>query len=127
MFREGLKLYFEKHQYRNTKTEDLWESLNKAALHLKLDKSVADVMSTWTQQMGFPVVSVRPGSQDGAFILEQKRFLADGSSDGKQRFFATLELLLFVSSTFISTTFPIRRGMSITTSIFRFSIKFALF
>ena len=34
-------------------TEDLWESLEKAS-----NKPVATVMSTWTKQMGYPVLSV---------------------------------------------------------------------
>ena len=34
-------------------TEDLWEALENAS-----GKPVATVMSTWTKQMGFPVLSV---------------------------------------------------------------------
>ena len=34
-------------------SEDLWEYLGKAS-----GKPVADVMTSWTKQMGFPVLSV---------------------------------------------------------------------
>ena len=34
-------------------SEDLWASLSRAS-----SKPVADVMETWTKQMGYPVLSV---------------------------------------------------------------------
>lgn len=40
-------------QYKNTFTEDLWAALEEAS-----NKPVGAVMSTWTKQMGFPVVEV---------------------------------------------------------------------
>lgn len=40
-------------QYKNTFTEDLWAALEEAS-----NKPVGAVMSTWTKQMGFPVVQV---------------------------------------------------------------------
>lgn len=40
-------------QYKNTFTEDLWAALEEASY-----KPVGAVMSTWTKQMGFPVVQV---------------------------------------------------------------------
>lgn len=52
-FRKGMHLYLTRHQYKNTFTEDLWAALEEAS-----KKPVGDVMSTWTKQMGFPVVEV---------------------------------------------------------------------
>lgn len=48
-----MNAYLTKHQYKNTFTEDLWEALGEAS-----KKPVGQVMSTWTQQMGFPQISV---------------------------------------------------------------------
>lgn len=48
-----MNAYLTKHQYKNTFTEDLWEALGEAS-----EKPVEDIMKTWTQQMGFPVITV---------------------------------------------------------------------
>jgi len=45
--------YLTRHQYGNTFTEDLWRSLSEAS-----SKPIEDMMTTWTKQMGFPVLKV---------------------------------------------------------------------
>lgn len=76
-FRKGMNLYLTRHQYKNTFTEDLWAALEEAS-----NKPVGDVMSTWTKQMGFPVVKVTSAhSNDGGGVvlsLNQTKFCADG-------------------------------------------------
>ena len=52
-FRTGLGNYLKKFAYQNARTEDLWASLEDVS-----KKPVATVMSTWTKQMGYPVLSV---------------------------------------------------------------------
>ena len=52
-FRKGLNQYLNKFAYKNAFTEDLWDSLALAS-----GKPVREVMSTWTSQMGFPVLQV---------------------------------------------------------------------
>lgn len=72
--------YLTRHQYANTYTEDLWAALSEAS-----NKPVGEVMSTWTKQTGFPMISVS-SHQDGdnrVLSLTQQRFLADGST-GKE-------------------------------------------
>ncbi|KAH1002212.1 hypothetical protein HUJ04_008323 [Dendroctonus ponderosae] len=77
-FRKGMNAYLTKHQYKNTFTEDLWEALGEAS-----KKPVGQVMSTWTQQMGFPQISVSStplGEGKGAKLtVAQSKFTADGS------------------------------------------------
>ena len=48
-----MNAYLNKHKYGNTQTEDLWESLATAS-----GQPVDDVMTTWTKQMGYPVIQV---------------------------------------------------------------------
>ena len=91
-FRKGMHSYLTKHSYRNTQTEDLWESLGEAS-----GKPINKIMSTFTLQMGFPVVKVS-SKMDGntrwvrcccccccLFVLfrvltvKQSKFNADGS------------------------------------------------
>ncbi|KAH9396547.1 hypothetical protein TYRP_019569 [Tyrophagus putrescentiae] len=70
-FREGMNHYLTKWSYKNTQTEDLWDALEEAS-----KKPVRRVMSTWTQQKGYPVISVTGSS--GAFVLEQEKFNLTG-------------------------------------------------
>jgi puromycin-sensitive aminopeptidase len=75
-FREGMKHYLTKHSYKNTLTEDLWSSLEGAS-----GKPVGKIMSTWTSQMGFPVINVQSRTEGSTRILTltQEKFNADGS------------------------------------------------
>ena len=52
-FKNGMKHYLTTHSYQNTQTEDLWASLETAS-----GKPVGKVMTTWTGQMGFPLIKV---------------------------------------------------------------------
>ncbi|XP_073947125.1 puromycin-sensitive aminopeptidase [Choristoneura fumiferana] len=75
-FRKGMNIYLTRHQYKNTFTEDLWAALEEAS-----NKPVGAVMSTWTKQMGFPVVQVHSEQKgsDRVLTLTQQKFCADGS------------------------------------------------
>jgi len=77
-FRKGMHTYLERHEYKNTFTEDLWAALGEAS-----GKPVAEIMSTWTKQMGFPVIKVNHNPEgDGksrSFNITQEKFTADGS------------------------------------------------
>ncbi|CAF3739140.1 unnamed protein product [Adineta steineri] len=78
-FRKGLHTYLTEYSYKNTITLNLWSHLAKAS-----GKPVADVMSTWTLQMGYPLVTVHEEQQANktrTIKLTQQRFIADGSSD----------------------------------------------
>jgi puromycin-sensitive aminopeptidase len=76
-FRKGMHAYLTRHAYKNTFTEDLWAALGEAS-----GKPIAQIMSTWTKQMGFPVLKVKPSGGDGAkrsLTINQQKFTADGS------------------------------------------------
>ncbi|PSN57011.1 Puromycin-sensitive aminopeptidase [Blattella germanica] len=77
-FRKGMNLYLTRHQYKNTFTEDLWSALEEAS-----NKPVGAVMSSWTKQMGFPVVRVinEQAGNDRKLTITQEKFCADGSTN----------------------------------------------
>ncbi|XP_063975639.1 puromycin-sensitive aminopeptidase isoform X2 [Diachasmimorpha longicaudata] len=77
-FRKGMNIYLKRHSYNNAETEDLWAALEEAS-----NKPIRAVMSTWTKQMGFPVLKVdeRQDGNDRILSLTQERFLANGSVD----------------------------------------------
>lgn len=77
-FRSGLHEYLVKFSYKNAFTEDLWEYLGKAS-----GKPVNQVMSTWTTQMGYPVLDVSlKSSTDNSVTLNisQKKYSPNPSS-----------------------------------------------
>ncbi|XP_056441813.1 puromycin-sensitive aminopeptidase-like isoform X1 [Gadus chalcogrammus] len=73
-FRKG-NAYLLKFQHKNASTEDLWDCLGQAS-----GKPIAEVMSSWTQQMGFPIIVVDQEQQgdDRIIKLSQKKFCASG-------------------------------------------------
>ena len=68
VFRDGIRGYIAAHQYSNTTTADLWNALSDAS-----KKPVGDIAAGWTEQPGFPVVTVKRET-DGKVRLTQKRF-----------------------------------------------------
>uniref|UniRef100_A0A915HSW0 Puromycin-sensitive aminopeptidase n=1 Tax=Romanomermis culicivorax TaxID=13658 RepID=A0A915HSW0_ROMCU len=77
-FRAGLQNYLSKYSFKNTITQNLWDSLTE-----KSGKNVAGLMSTWTRKMGFPLIKAKTTFEGTKCILhlDQERFLADGSED----------------------------------------------
>ena len=72
-FKQGLRQYLKKHMLGNAKTADLWDSLSKAS-----GQPVADIMNTWTQTIGYPVIQVE--QESGCKLhLHQNRFLSTGN------------------------------------------------
>lgn len=67
-FRDGLRHYLKKHTLGNTVTDDLWSALEETS---KLP--IKSLMSGWTRQSGFPMVSAT--FEAGALQLEQTRFV----------------------------------------------------
>ena len=69
-FRDGVRRYMQAHAYGNTTTADLWAALDSVSEH-----PVGALAAQWTEQPGFPLVSV---SQDpdkpGELRLTQRRF-----------------------------------------------------
>ena len=68
VFRDGIRQYIAAHKYSNTTTADLWNALSEAS-----NKSVGEIAAGWTEQPGFPVVTVKREA-DGKVRLAQERF-----------------------------------------------------
>lgn len=72
--RQGLKAYFAKHKYGNAAGRDLWAAL-EAASGLK----IGEIMATWLEQPGYPVVSA--SIENGDLVLRQKQFFIGEHQD----------------------------------------------
>lgn len=80
-----MNLYLTRHQYANTFTENLWAALEEAS-----SKPIQSVMSTWTKQMGFPVITVESSVQENnsrTLVLSQRKFCAEADQNGKKKNF----------------------------------------
>lgn len=85
-FQKGLENYMKKYAYGNTETIDLWKAWEEVS-----GMPIPEMMASWTEQMGFPLVKVIGEDwQDDKVVLtlEQSWFLSDGSEppeDGKDK------------------------------------------
>jgi len=66
-FRDGIRLYLDRHRYGNTETTDLWDAIEDAC-----GEPVRAIMDSWIFQGGHPVVSV--SSSERGVVLKQQRF-----------------------------------------------------
>jgi len=76
-FQEGLVLYMNRFKYSNTRTIDLWTAWEEVS-----NKPIREMMASWTEQMGFPVIKVMSekwAANEVEFELQQQWFLGDGT------------------------------------------------
>ncbi len=66
-FRDGLRSYFKQHAYGNTAETDLWNALSASS-----GQNIAELMTSWISQPGYPVLHVTAEgiSQEQFFIGE---------------------------------------------------------
>ena len=76
-FQGGLGNYMATHAYGNTETYDLWNAWEATS-----GMPVGEMMTSWTEQMGFPLLKVTKETWEETSVtleLEQMWFLSDGS------------------------------------------------
>ena len=75
-FQGGLGNYMATHAYGNTETYDLWNAWEATS-----GMPVGEMMTSWTEQMGFPLLKVTKETWEETSVtleLEQMWFLSDG-------------------------------------------------
>lgn len=87
-FREGIRKYLHKHKYANATTENLWEALADES-----GKPVQKLMSTWTQQMGYPLLKCYGTSDEDSskLVIKQEKF--NNPTGEKTNWFVPLNVL----------------------------------
>ena len=80
VFRDGLRRYMTLHAYGSATTADLWAALEQAS-----GKPVRALAANWTEQPGFPVVTVTPRAVDGRVQvdLRQEHFTLNDPAPAK--------------------------------------------
>lgn len=69
-FKNGLRLYMERHRYGNTAANDLWAALEETS-----GKNIREFMHQWLTQPGHPVVTAN--LDNTTLALTQRRFFAN--------------------------------------------------
>jgi aminopeptidase N len=89
-FRSGVRRYIKARAFSNATTADLWNALDAAS-----GASVAAMASSWTEQAGFPLITVE-ASCDAAghrtVSLAQRRFLLRGTDAGLSHWSVPLQI-----------------------------------
>jgi puromycin-sensitive aminopeptidase len=67
-FRQGIRLYLQKHAYGNTETSDLWDAIEQANSTVP----VRSMMDSWIWQPGYPLITAR--LEGDVLLLNQQRF-----------------------------------------------------
>jgi aminopeptidase N len=81
-FQKGLAAYMAERKFSNATAGDLWHHMGRAA-----GRDVSSVASSWTDQPGFPLVSVRSACERGStrVQLQQRRFGATTADAARWR------------------------------------------
>ncbi|MEQ1618302.1 MAG: M1 family metallopeptidase [Terricaulis sp.] len=84
-FRRGVRDYLNAHAYGNARTEDLWSAVQAAS-----GQPVLDIARGFTQQVGFPVLSVASADcarepSNTRINIAQRRFALDSASRTEER------------------------------------------
>lgn len=75
--RRGLKNYFAAHQYGNATGADLWQALGEVS-----EMNVGQIMESWLEHPGYPVVEVKV-EDDKLMLSQQQFFIGDGEEKGR--------------------------------------------
>ncbi|XP_072292126.1 alanyl (membrane) aminopeptidase-like b [Eucyclogobius newberryi] len=77
VFQRGVKIYLESFRLKNTDQYDLWDAMKKSQTELGGHVDIEKVMDTWTNQIGYPVITINTSSGEAY----QKQFLFNDTSE----------------------------------------------
>ncbi len=89
-FRNAMRRFMKQHAYSNATTADLWNALSEAS-----GRDIGALAAQWTEQPGFPLVTVQAHCDDsGARLvsLTQQRFRLGGTAMPSARWVVPLQL-----------------------------------
>ncbi|XP_061628759.1 alanyl (membrane) aminopeptidase-like b [Phyllopteryx taeniolatus] len=95
VFDKGIKMYLSAFSFGNTDQHDLWDYIQKAVHDDGGHIDVAKVMGTWTNQNGYPVITIN--TTNGK--IYQKHFLFNSSFDTSQLWHIPIQVVSNTSGT----------------------------
>ncbi|TQN68925.1 Aminopeptidase 2, partial [Colletotrichum shisoi] len=114
VFMEGVRKYLKRHAWGNATTNDLWQALSEAS-----GKDVGSIMNIWTQNVGYPVVSVTESGN--SISVEQHRFLTTGDVKPEE------DKVLYPISLNVRTKGGVNKDLMLTTRDAKFEVDNAEF
>ncbi|MDB4983260.1 MAG: family peptidase [Myxococcales bacterium] len=72
-FRDGIRLYMQRHREGNATADDLWGALGEASGQ----PVIIELANGWIRQMGYPVIAMSLDAATNTVTLAQRRFFAD--------------------------------------------------
>ncbi|XP_039988747.1 aminopeptidase N-like isoform X2 [Xiphias gladius] len=89
VFNKGIKMYLWDFRYKNTVQNNLWEYIQKAVDEDGGHTKVAKVMYTWTNQTGYPVITINTTNGE----IYQKHFLFNDSSESSLWWYVPIRVM----------------------------------
>ncbi|TKS72943.1 Aminopeptidase N [Collichthys lucidus] len=80
-FHNGVKIYLRDFMYKNADQNDLWDSIQKAVEMDNGHTEVAKVMEPWTNQIGYPVITINTTNGE----IYQKQFLFNDTAESEAK------------------------------------------
>lgn len=77
VFHKGIKIYLDKNRLKNTDQYDLWDAMEQSQSESFSRVDIPTVMDTWTNQIGFPVITINTSSGEA----HQKQFLFNDTAE----------------------------------------------
>jgi puromycin-sensitive aminopeptidase len=78
-FRDGIRLYLQKHAYGNAETTDLWDALEEST-----KEPVRALMDSWIFQPGYPLIGIERSGRTLRISQQIFRYLQDGSDSERK-------------------------------------------
>lgn len=83
-FNRGVSKYLSQHLFSTATQNDLWNALGEQMrednIQLPANTSLSDIMSAWTDQMGYPYVEIIRDYDHQLLKISQKQFLFDSEA-----------------------------------------------
>ncbi|KAL0882639.1 hypothetical protein ABMA27_001074 [Loxostege sticticalis] len=89
-FRQGLRYYLRENAYGLGTPEDMYRALRRAAYEditfsrMFPNQDIGEILDSWVQNAGSPVVNVNVNMDTGVISLKQERFLISGATPAPQ-------------------------------------------
>ncbi|TKS72939.1 Aminopeptidase N [Collichthys lucidus] len=88
-FHNGVKIYLRDFMYKNADQNDLWDSIQKAVEMDNGHTEVAKVMEPWTNQIGYPVITINTTNGE----IYQKQFLFNDTAESDLWWYIPINIL----------------------------------
>ncbi|XP_054725821.1 aminopeptidase N-like [Anastrepha obliqua] len=92
VFRQGLNLYLTTNQYTATDESQLFEALSNAAdaQNVSLPATMAAMFSSWSQQSGYPLLTVTRNYNNNTFTITQDAFFPNKNQTSDKTWYIPL-------------------------------------